>query len=95
MGFVRVFLWSSFCVAFGVFLATFELSGKTILQHAQATWTTESPRAMSQLKSGFDSALQQARKSISSADVPEEIYGEDDRAAVNKLIRRGESLSKK
>ena len=93
MGFVRVFLWSSCCVALGVFLATFPLSGKTILQHAQATWSTESPRAMSQLKSGFDSALQKARKSMSSAEAPEETY--DDRAAVNKLIRRGESLSKK
>lgn len=92
MGFLKMTLWSFFCVGLGIFLASFDVSGKTPIQHAEAAWKSESPKAMTQLKSGFQSAVERVR---SDEKMPSEDYAATDRDAVNQLVKQSEKVSRK
>lgn len=44
---LSLFVWTVCAVAFGVFLAKFEVDGRTPLQHAELAWETKSLRPSS------------------------------------------------
>jgi len=38
MGFIRFLLWTSMCIALGIFIASYEVDGKTPAQHFKQIW---------------------------------------------------------
>ncbi|MHB8874257.1 MAG: hypothetical protein ACYC8T_11270 [Myxococcaceae bacterium] len=83
MGFIRFVLWTSFAVAVGIFVASFPLSGKTPLQHAERAWKHEgSPQ--------LDSLIDQAKDVVAAGkdDKIRERHTPEDRDEVNRLISK-------
>ncbi|MBL8952298.1 MAG: hypothetical protein JNK82_16080 [Myxococcaceae bacterium] len=38
MGFIRFLLWTSMCIGLGIFIASYEVDGKTPAQHFRTIW---------------------------------------------------------
>ncbi len=38
MGFIRFLLWTSMCIGLGIFIASYEVDGKTPAQHFKEIW---------------------------------------------------------
>lgn len=79
--------WIACGVALGIFLASYEVDGKTPLAHAQRAWkSSEGPAQINGLKDRLGSALEDARDTLAQDARPHEHHSEEDRAAVKKLI---------
>jgi hypothetical protein len=82
-------LWTGCSVALGVFLASYEVDGRTPLEHAQRAWKANAgPEALEGIKGRFDNALENARDSLANDRKPHEHHSPEDRAAINKLIAK-------
>ena len=87
MGFIRFTLWTSICIGLGIFAASYEVDGKTPVQHVKQIWN-KSPHS-------FEGTVEQAKKSLASHELvtheksePTEQHSDADRDAVNRLVAR-------
>ena len=86
MAFLRFLFWTSFCIAFGVFLARYQVNGQTPLGHLER-WAGQEPEMRQQLdkvKSGVNGAIDGARSAVQKP--PQEQHSPDDRKQVEKII---------
>lgn len=87
---MRTLIWTAMCIAFGIFLGTFEVGGKTPFQHAKAAVDGKQAPKLSQLKEQAEDAVDGAKKKLAEAKEeaaqPTEKHSADDKDAVNKLI---------
>lgn len=93
MGILRALLWTAACVALGVFVSTYEVNGKTPLDHMQTAWKSSSLKddvggAMSGAKDKLAEAKQSAKEKLAVAAAPKEHISADDRNALNVLIQK-------
>lgn len=98
MGFFKTVIWTAASVGAGVFLATYEIDGRTSLEHLQRAYrktVVQSP--VEQLKDSIGEALDLAKDRLAGAHAsareklanrPRERVSPDDRAALNKLIQK-------
>jgi hypothetical protein len=83
MGLLRRLGWAVSLVALGAVIATFEVGGKTPLQHLGAAVTGP---VWHGLKAGAETAYDKARGLLASK--PVEHHSPEDRDALNKLIAK-------
>ena len=81
MGLIRFVVWSSLCVALGIFLATFEVNGRTPWKLMQSAWQDNSPR-LEKVKDEVKSKLS------TGAASPKETHTEEDKQAIDALISK-------
>ena len=87
-GFIRFVLWTACAVAFGVFLGTADLGGKTPLQHLQGLYAQKQPE-LDKAKAGAGALLDDVRKKVdarSQAPRPTEHHSAGEKAAIDQLI---------
>ena len=72
MGFIRFLIWTSMCIALGVFIGTWEIDGKTPAQHFAVIWKRAPAMSVS-------NPLKKA---------PTETHSVEDRAAVDRLLAK-------
>ena len=79
MGFIRFVLWTAMCIGLGIFVASYEVDGKTPAQHIRTIW-----------KGAPKIDLEKAKKMAASVtkDEPTEQHSESDRDAVNRLVAK-------
>jgi hypothetical protein len=76
MGFIRFLLWTSMCIALGIFIGTWEIDGKSPAQHFKTIWKSAPvPEAVK-------------KKLAAPGAVPTETHSEEDREAVNRLVAK-------
>jgi hypothetical protein len=73
MGFIRFLLWTSICVGLGIYAATYQVDGKTPVQHIQQIWNHSPAKKM--ILAHEESA-------------PTEQHSEADRDAINRLVAK-------
>lgn len=79
MGFLKFLVWTAFSIGLGVFLASYEVGGRTPLEHATRAWKER----------GVGEALDRAKDAVSAqAKHPKEYYSSEDRAELNRLLGR-------
>lgn len=87
MGFIKWLLWTGCAVGLGVFLASYEVDGRTPLEHVQRAWKHNvNPSKLDRLKQGLDDAIEDAKDDLSSAKRPREHHSPEDRLKLKKLI---------
>lgn len=87
MGFIRAAIWTAICVGLGVFVSTYELNGKTPLEHLQKEWRSSSAR--DQLEGQLDGKLDQLVEGAKTTLAPPvEKISKADRDSLNSLIAR-------
>lgn len=87
MGFIKWLVWTCFSIGLGIFLASYEVGGRTLVEHAQGTWAKKGgPSKLAELKKGVAEAIDEAKAGASSA--PKDQYTREERAEVNKLLGR-------
>jgi len=88
-GFIRFVLWTACAVAFGVFLGTADLGGKTPLEHLKGLYAHNQPQ-LDKAKAGAGALLDDVRKKVDTraqtAPRPTERYSEGEKAAIDQLI---------
>lgn len=75
MGFIRFLLWTSMCIALGIFVASWEVDGRTPLQHMKQIWKNAPSVPMDKVKK------------LASPN-PTETHTDEDREAVNRLVAK-------
>ncbi len=81
MGFIRFIIWTSMCIALGIFVASYEVDGKTPMQHVRAIWKA-TPHSV-------EGTIEKAKKQISARDdAPTEQHSDADKDAVNRLLAK-------
>ena len=86
---MRTLFWTVCAVAFGVFLGSYEVDGRTPLEHARRAWKANAgPSALEGLKGRFEGSLESARDALATDKKPHEHHSAEDRAAINKLIAK-------
>ncbi len=90
MGFIRFLLWTGFSIGLGVFLAAYDVNGKTPLEYLQQAWPRNVKTVkLDKLKAGFHDTLQAAKDAvIPGTGKPNETHSPDERELVNKLIAK-------
>lgn len=88
MGFIRFLIWTSMCIGLGVFVASYEVDGRTPVQHLKQIWKS-SPHSAS-VAQQVEGTLDKGKKAINSVrDVaPSEQHTDSDKDALNKLVAR-------
>lgn len=88
---LKFLVWTGFALWVGVLLATYEVHGRTPVQHLQRAWkhSGAAPK-LDQLKKGIHGTLEDAKDSVSTAwdKKPKERHSAEDREAVNKLVAK-------
>lgn len=84
MHFLKILVWSSLCVALGVFAGSYKVDGKTPLEHAKRALGME-PSHLKRLKNGIGEALEEVR---SARNNPTERYSPLDRQEIDRLVAR-------
>lgn len=79
MGFIKWLLWTCFSVGLGVLLASYEVGGRTPVDHLKRVWKDEAPRV--------HEVIDEAKKTF-SAKQPKEHYTPEERSELNKLLAR-------
>jgi hypothetical protein len=77
MGLIRFVVWTTLSVAFGIFLATYEVAGRTPWQVLQGTWKRESPALVETVK-----------KKVDEVKAPRETHTAEDKQAIEALIAK-------
>ena len=78
MGFIRFLLWTSMCIGLGIFVASWEVDGKTPVQHFKQIW--KGVPAVPSVAPMVDKVKKLA--------APTETHSEQDRDAVNRLVAK-------
>jgi len=90
-GFIRFVLWTSCAVAFGVFLGTADLGGKTPLQHLQGLYAQQQP-GLDKAKAGAGALIDDVRQKVDARAQPPkrptERYSAGEKAAIDQLIAK-------
>lgn len=89
MGILRFVVWTGCCVALGIALATVEVGGKTIVQHAERSWKQQSPK-LEKVKDGAGELVDDVKKKVATHDPsgPTEQHSREDRQAVDQIIAK-------
>lgn len=88
---LKTLIWTGLAVGLGIFLATFEVGGRTPVQHFQRTWKQQGGAGkIDQLKNRIHGAVDDAKDALSSAwdTKPKERHSPEDREAINKLVAK-------
>jgi hypothetical protein len=84
MGFIRFLLWTGICIGLGIFAASYEVDGKTPMQHLKAIYQA-TPHSV-------EGTLDKAKKAVATARqeaaAPTEQHSEADRDAINRLVAK-------
>ena len=90
-GFIRFVMWTVCAVAFGVFLGSADLGGKTPLEHLQGLYAQNQPE-LQQVRAGagrwVDGVRQTVGEKAQAAQRPTEHHSADDQAAIERLIAK-------
>lgn len=97
---LKVVVWTALAVGFGVFLAQYEVDGRTPIEHAQRAWKQQvDPSAVDGLKAGLRDALDDAKETISEKARPAPKthgnYSEEERRAIDRIIAQGKAAAEK
>lgn len=77
MGILRFVLWTALCIGLGVFLATFDMGGRTPLRMIQGAWKQQVP------------VLEKALDRPSEKPAPaKERHSKEEREAIDQLISK-------
>lgn len=90
MGFLRFVVWTTVCVALGIFLGTYQLGAHTPWQLMQSTWKEQSPR-LDKVKGEAEGLVDDVKKKVSTQDPvaqPKERHTADEREAVDQIISK-------
>jgi len=83
MGFIRFLLWTSMCIGLGIFVASYEVDGKTPAQHIKQIWKGVPALPLP------DKPLEKVKKfAMPSSDRPTETHSDADRDAVNRIVAK-------
>ena len=88
-GIVKFVVWTSCAVGLGIFLASYEVDGKTPVEHAQKLFKQQKvPGKLDQVKEGVEGAIEDARKHVGSKAAPTEHHSESDKNAIDALLAK-------
>jgi hypothetical protein len=92
MGILRFVIWTSLCIAFGIFLGTHKLGSKTPWELMQTAWKQQAPQ-IEKVKGDAEDMVAGVKKKVSTQDVgaaqgPNEKHDEDDRKAIDSIISK-------
>jgi hypothetical protein len=92
MAFFRFVIWTGVCVAFGVFLGTCDLGGRTPWKAMQSAWKAQSPAVVDTVN-GVKKKLGTTEKAepgavTTAASGPRESHTQDDKKAIDQLINK-------
>ncbi len=87
MGFFRFVIWSSLCIGFGIFLGTFEVSGRTPWQLVQGAFEQSSPQ-LSAVRDGAEDVVNEVKKKVANDTRPAERHSEEDKKAIDAIIAK-------
>lgn len=92
MGLLRFVIWTGLCVAFGIFLGTYDLGGRTPWKLMQSAWKTQSPAVVESVN-GVKKKLAAPEKAepgavTTAASGPRESHTADDKKAIDQLISK-------
>ncbi len=89
MGLLRFLIWTTLCIAFGIFLGTYELGSKTPWQLMQGAWKQQAPR-LEKVKGEAGDLVDDVKKKVSTQDVaqPKERHDKEDREAIDQIISK-------
>lgn len=88
---LKLLFLSSLLVGLGIWMASYEVAGRTPLQHLQRAWRQNaSPAKIEGLKRNVSDAIESAKTTVVSTrdPSPREHHSVEDRQAVNDLIAK-------
>jgi hypothetical protein len=75
MGFIRFLIWTSMCIALGIFVASWEIDGRTPLQHMRQIWKGV--------------PVETVKKKLAAPNAaPTETHSAEDKDAINRLVAK-------
>lgn len=97
MGILRTLLFAGLCIGVGIFASSYEIDGRTPLEHIQRAFKNNGQ--FGKVKDGMGDALdgakdklteakQSAKDKLAVATAPKEHISSDDRSALNALIAK-------
>jgi hypothetical protein len=89
--FLKFLIWTGIAMSFGIALATYEVSGRTPVQHFQRAWKKNGAAAkLDGWKLGAIEALEDGKDAVSRAwdKEPKERHSREDRESIEKLIAK-------
>ncbi len=91
MAILKTIIWSLCCIGMGVFLATFEIRGKTSLGYLESAWHHRTG-TVEKVKDAAEDAVEKVQKKVSSREAPvarpTETHTDADRNAIDQLIAK-------
>lgn len=90
MGILRFLVWTALCIGLGIFLATFQIGGRTPWQTMQGAWKQQGPR-LEKVRDDAEELADSVKKKVSTeAPVaqPKERHSKEDREAIEQLISK-------
>jgi hypothetical protein len=82
---LKVLLWTAGAVGLGVFLARYEVDGRTPVEHAESAWKPGVDGLRDKLDDARQTLAEKAKKN------PHASYSEDERAAIDRIIAQGKA----
>jgi hypothetical protein len=91
MAFLRFIIWTSVCIALGIFSATVEFGDRTLYEHGKRAWEARAGRSQvdiwkDDLRQKIDNA--KAVVALPGRKGPAEHHSDEDKASVNRLITK-------
>lgn len=91
MGILRFVIWTVACVGLGIFLATYEIGGRTPWKMAQSAWKDGAPQR-EKVKDEASDAVDGVKKKLAATTAekngPRETHSVEDRKAIEALISK-------
>lgn len=98
MGILRFVIWTGLCVALGIFLGSYEFSGRTSWQLMQGAWKQQGPR-LEKVRDDAEDLVDGVKKKVAAQDpaspaqqAPKERHSKEDRDAIDQLISKRSKL---
>ncbi len=87
---MRFIVWTTLCIALGIFLGSYEVGGRTPWQTMQTVWKQQAP-ALNKVRDGAEDLVDDVKKKVSTQDPaaqPKERHNEEDRRAIDQIISK-------
>ena len=87
---MRFIVWTTLCIALGIFLGSYEFQGRTPWQSMQAVWKQQAP-ALNKVKDSAEDLVDDVKKKVSTQDPaaqPKERHNKEDRQAIDQIISK-------
>jgi hypothetical protein len=87
MKYFKIFLWTTACLGLGMWMASFDIGGRTPLEHMERAWKQTTPK-LDTVRMGAADLIGGAKRKAPTRVAPAELHSKKDRDELEQIIAK-------